>query len=134
MQPINLELTAIYEISKLLNSSLDLEYSFRGVLKLLATYFGMERGMVILGRDETLHALAWLGFPQERLGPDRMAGARPVVQYIQKTGFPTAVPDETQEPLLASYVSGFPPRKGTPISFLGIPILHDRECLGVLIL
>ncbi|VVM08102.1 nif-specific transcriptional activator NifA [Methylacidimicrobium tartarophylax] len=134
MQPINLELTAIYEISKLLNSSLDLEYSFRGVLKLLATYFGMERGMVILGRDETLRALAWLGFPQEQLGPDRMAGAGPVVRYIQKTGFPTAVPDETQEPLLASYVSGFPRRKGPPISFLGIPILHDRECLGVLIL
>ncbi|QSR85205.1 nif-specific transcriptional activator NifA [Methylacidimicrobium sp. B4] len=134
MQPFNLELTTIYEISKLLNSSLDLDYSFRGVLKLLATYLGIERGMVVLGEGETLHAVAWLGFPQEQLGPDRMAGAGSVVRYIQKTGFPTAVPDESQEPLLAGYVAGFPHRKGPPISFLGIPILHDRECLGVLIL
>ncbi|VVM08569.1 Nif-specific regulatory protein [Methylacidimicrobium cyclopophantes] len=134
MQPINLELTTIYEISKLLNSSLDLEHSFRGVLKLLATYLGMERGMVVLGRDETLRAIAWLGFPQEQLGPDRMAGAGSVVRYIQKTGFPTAIPDESQEPLLAPYLSGFPHQKGPPISFLGIPILQDRECLGVLIL
>ncbi|MGD9896261.1 MAG: nif-specific transcriptional activator NifA [Candidatus Methylacidiphilaceae bacterium] len=134
MQPINLELTTIYEISKLLNSSLDLEHSFRGVLKLLAAYVGMERGMIVLGRDASLGAVAWLGFPQEQLGPDRMAGAGPVVQYIQKTGFPTAVPDESQEPLLASYVARFPRPKGPPISFLGIPILQNRECLGVLIL
>lgn len=132
-QPFNPEFTTIYEIGKLLNSSLDLEPAFRGILKLLAANLAMERGMVVLGRDEAARAVAWFGFPQEQLGPDRMAGAGSVVRYIQKTGFPTAVPDESQEPLLASYLVGFPRRKGTPISFLAIPILHDRECLGVLI-
>ena len=42
------EITALYEISKLLGSSLNLKANFRGVMGVLSEYLDMKRGTVAL--------------------------------------------------------------------------------------
>ena len=43
-----LELTTLYEISKILGSSLDLEQSLTGTLRILNSFMGMRKGTILL--------------------------------------------------------------------------------------
>ncbi|MDP3688652.1 MAG: hypothetical protein Q8R64_13780 [Sulfurimicrobium sp.] len=53
------ELVTIYEISKVLSSSLDLHKTLQGVMNLLSSYLPMRRGMLsLLQEDDELHVVA----------------------------------------------------------------------------
>ncbi len=49
-----LELTTLYEISKILASSLNLKTTLKSVMKILSDFLDMKRGTVVLKKDNKL--------------------------------------------------------------------------------
>ncbi len=61
------EITALYEISKLLGSSLNLKANFRGVMRVLSEYLDMKRGTVALRSGSEVSILAAYGMTEEEI-------------------------------------------------------------------
>jgi len=72
MQPLekqgNLELVTIYEISKILGSSLDLCKTMREVLNVLSSHMHMRRCMIALVQDSgDVHIIGASGLTQDEI-------------------------------------------------------------------
>ena len=66
--PTALSLISLYEISKMLSSSLDLERTLLDILNLLASYLQMRRGTIaVKGDDGKLSVIAAAGLTPEAL-------------------------------------------------------------------
>ena len=62
-----IELTALYEISKLLGSSLNLKSNLRGVMRVLSEYLDMNRGTVALLSNSELSIISAHGMTEEEI-------------------------------------------------------------------
>ena len=64
----NIQLVTVYEVSKILNSSLDLNKTMRSVLNVLSSHLQMLRGMVALVQEDGfLQVIAATGMEQEEI-------------------------------------------------------------------
>jgi len=96
----NIELVTVYEVSKILNSSLDLPKTMRNLLNVLSTHLQMQRGMVaLLQEDGYLQVIAATGMNKEESALGRFRSGEGVMGNILKSGMPAVVPDITQEAL-----------------------------------
>ena len=126
-------LITIYEISKILSSSLELNKSLRQVLNVIATHLNMQRGMVCILQDsDSLGIIASIGFTQEETMRGRFAVGEGVTGRIFQTGFPAVIPNVAHEPLFLNRTGAKRLMKDQAISFLGVPIKVGRETIGVL--
>ena len=127
------ELIAIYEISKILNSGLDLNKTLREVLGVLSTHFRMRRSMVSLVQESgELHAAGASGLTVEEVRRGRYQAGEGVVGRILTSGVPIVVPDISSEPLFLNRTDSRDLNAGVVIAFIGVPIKAGREVLGVL--
>jgi Nif-specific regulatory protein len=126
-------LLTIYEISKILSSSLELNKTLRQVLNVITTHLNMQRGMVCVLQDiEDLRIIASIGFSQEEILRGRFAIGEGVTGRIFQTGFPAVIPNIAHEPLFLNRTGAKRLIKDQAISFLGVPIKVGRETIGVL--
>lgn len=126
-------LVTIYEIGKILSSSLDLHKTLRQVLNVIATHLNMQRGMVCVREDfKDLSIIASIGFSQEETIRGRFAVGEGVTGRIFQTGFPAVIPNIAHEPLFLNRTGAKRLLKDQAISFLGVPIKVGREIIGVL--
>lgn len=126
-------LITIYEIGKILSSSLDLNKTLRQVLNVIANHLYMQRGMVCLLQDAAnLGIIASVGFTQEETMRGRFAVGEGVTGRIFQTGFPAVIPNVAHEPLFLNRTGTKRLIKDQAISFLGVPIKVGRETIGVL--
>jgi Nif-specific regulatory protein len=126
-------LITVYEISKILSSSLDLKKTLRQVLNVIANHFYMQRGMVcVLQGGEELGIIASIGFTHEETIRGRFAVGEGVTGRIFQTGFPAVIPNVAHEPLFLNRTGAKRLLKDQAISFLGVPIKVGRETVGVL--
>ena len=96
----NLELGAIYEISKILSSSLDLRLTLREVLSVLSSHLKMRRGMASLVQDTgELHVVSASGLSEEEVERGRYRRGEGITGRIMKSGSPMVIPDVAKEPL-----------------------------------
>jgi Nif-specific regulatory protein len=129
----NVALVTIYEIGKILSSSLDLQKTLRQVLNIIATHLGMQRGMVCSRQDsEDLYIIAANGFSREEIQRGRFKIGEGVTGRIYQSGIPAVIPDVAQEPLFLNRTGARRLADDHAISFLGVPIKVGRECIGVL--
>jgi Nif-specific regulatory protein len=128
----NIELVTVYEVSKILNSSLDLHKTMRSVLNVLSSHLQMQRGMVaLLQEDGYLQVISATGMDQDEISHGRFKPGEGVMGNILKTGVPAVVPDIAKEALFLNR-TGSRKGKGKVISFIGVPIKAGRETIGVL--
>ncbi|MEQ1601184.1 MAG: nif-specific transcriptional activator NifA [Methylophilaceae bacterium] len=126
-------LVTIYEISKILSSSLELHKTLRQVLNVIAVHLDMQRGMVCLRTDsENLHMIANIGYSSEEALRGHFHAGEGVTGRIFQTGIPAVVPNVAHEPLFLNRTGAFKLVEDQVISFLGVPIKVGRECIGVL--
>lgn len=126
-------LVTIYEVGKILSSSLDLHKTLRQVLNVIATHLNMQRGMVCVREDfKDLSIIASIGFSQEETIRGRFAVGEGVTGRIFQTGFPAVIPNIAHEPLFLNRTGAKRLLKDQAISFLGVPIKVGREIIGVL--
>ena len=130
----SLELLTIYEVSKILGSSLDLEQTLREVLRALSYQLQMHRGRVYLqGEDAALRLVAAHGLPKgspaQEIDYNQGEG---ISGRILKTGMPAVVPNLAEEPLFNNRSGGRDDLDEQVASLVGVPIKAAGSVIGVL--
>ena len=129
----NVELITIYEISKILSSSLDLHKTIREVLNILASHLKMRRGMVSLVQESgELQVVGASGMSEEEIGRGRFRIGEGVTGKIMKSGMSVVVPDIAKEPLFLNRTGSRNLEDEGIVSFIGVPIKVGRETIGVI--
>lgn len=130
---VDLELVTIYEISKILSSSLDLPKTLREVLNLLSIHLGTRRGMVSLLQDSgELHLVGAVGMTREEFDRGRYRVGEGITGKILQTGMPYVAPDVSVEPYFLNRTGGWDAESGETIAFIGVPIKAGGETIGVM--
>jgi Nif-specific regulatory protein len=129
----SVELFAVYEVSKILSSSLDLQQTLREVLRVLSYHLQMRRGRVcLLTEGDILRLVAALGMSQEDMEKGQFRAGEGIVGRILKTGMPAVVPNLADEPLFLNKTASRGDIGEVVISLVGVPIKAGGECIGVL--
>ncbi len=129
----NVELITIYEISKILSSSLDLHKTVREVLNVLSSHLKMKRGMVSLVQDTgELQVVGASGLSEEEMRRGRFRIGEGVTGKIMKSEMPVVVPDIAKEPLFLNRTGSRNLNDEKVVSFIGVPIKVGRETVGVI--
>lgn len=127
----NRELTALFEVSKVLTSSFDLERNLYSVLEILAKELDMRRGCVFLFDNKTdeIKIVTAYGLTEKEMQRGRYKIGEGIVGKVIETGLPMFIPDIEKEPQFLNKTGSRPDKKG--ISFLCVPIKIEEEILGV---
>ncbi|MDP2277775.1 MAG: GAF domain-containing protein, partial [Nitrospirota bacterium] len=127
-----LEITALYEISKLLGSSLNLKSNLRGVMRVLSEYLDMKRGTVALRSNSEVSIVAAHGMTEEEIKKGRYKLGEGIIGRVAKLGSPIVIPSIGDEPLFLNKTGARKIIKKENIAFLCVPIKFKNETLGVL--
>lgn len=125
------ELTALYEISKLLGSSLNLKQNLHGVMRVLAEYLDMKRGTVALRNDGEVSIMVAHGMSHEEVKRGRYRLGEGIIGRVAKLGIPMVVPNVGEEPLFLNKTGSRKEVNKENIAFLCVPIKFKHEVLGV---
>ena len=129
----NLELVTIYEISKILGSSLNLQKTLHEVLNVLGVNLDTRRGMISLVQESgELHLVGANGISAEEFRDGRFHAGEGITGLIFQSGMPSIVRDITKEPLFLDRAGSLDVADGKVVAFIGVPIKAARETLGVL--
>lgn len=127
-----IELSALYEISKLLGSSFDLKSNLRGVLRVLSEYLDMNRGTVALRSNTEVSIVAAHGMSGEEMKRGRYQLGEGIIGRVAKLGSPIVIPNIGDEPLFLNKTGARKTIRKENIAFLCVPIKFKSEVLGVL--
>jgi len=126
-------LNTIYEISKILSSSLDLSKTLREVLNILGIQMATRRGMISLMQESgELHLVGATGMSGDEFRRGRFRVGEGITGRIYQTGIPSVVSDISKEPLFLNRTAEPEAADGKIIAFIGVPIKAGNETLGVL--
>jgi Nif-specific regulatory protein len=128
------ELTLLFEISQILDKSLDLRDIVGPVLKSLSKHSGMVRGTITLLDRETgeIAIDAAQGLTPSQLVKGRYKFGEGVTGMVAKTGRPVVVPHISENPLFLDRTGARASLKKEDISFICVPILIENEVIGTL--
>jgi Nif-specific regulatory protein len=117
------DLITIYEISKILNSSLDLRQALRTVVNVLTMDLGDARAMVTLATPSgDLELVAASGMTTEEFGRGRFSPGEGVTGQILRSGMPAVVPDVSSEPLFLNRTGSHDAASSAVVFLVGVPI------------
>lgn len=128
----NAELTALLEVSMILNSSFDLEENIFKAMKTLSEHLDMKRGTVTLLDKKTgeLRIAVAYGLTREQIERGKYRIGEGIVGRVVESGSPIIVPDIGKEPLFLNRTGARIEKDN--VSFLCVPIKIKNEILGVL--
>lgn len=128
----NIELKALFEVSKVLTSSFDLEKNLYAVLEILSKELNMRRGSIFIfdKKTEEISIVAAYGLTEQERSRGRYRIGEGIVGKVIETGLPMFIPDIEKEPQFLNKTGSRPDKRG--ISFLCVPIKIEEEILGVL--
>lgn len=127
----NIELKALFEVSKVLTSSFDIEKNLYSVLEILSKELDMRRGSIFIfdKKTEEIKIVVAYGLTSEEINRGRYRIGEGIVGKVMNTGMPMFIPDIEKEPQFLNKTGSRPDKKG--ISFLCVPIKIEDEILGV---
>jgi Nif-specific regulatory protein len=128
-----LSLVSIYEISKILTATVNLEGSLRAVLNLMSSYMEMRRGVVaILDAEGSLSVVAAARLSPGSIGSGRSDLPEEVAARILGGQMPFVTENAAEHPLLADYVGASGALDDERVSLVGVPIKTVDRPFGVL--
>src|SRR4030043_1450862 len=125
-------LSALLEVSKVMNSSFDLEKNLSKTMRVIGDFLEMERGSVFL-LDQNSHELkivAAHGLTKEQIERGKYKIGEGIVGKVLEKGSPVVIPNVGEEPLFLNKTGSRIKKSG--ISFLCVPIKFKGESIGVL--
>jgi Nif-specific regulatory protein len=127
-------LLALYEVSKILSASLDLDATLRQVLGVLAAYRDMRRGAIALTGEGTseLALVATIGRAPEAAASGPGAYPMAVAAEVLKSGHRLVVGRMAEDTRFADYLAHAGVLESERVSFLCVPIKAGAETLGTL--
>ena len=125
-------LSALLEVSKVLNSSFDLEKNLSRTMRVLGDFLEMERGSVFLfdHNSKELSIVAAQGLTKEQIEKGKYKIGEGIVGRVLEKGTPMVIPNVGAEPLFMNKTGARIQKSG--ISFLCVPITFKGEAIGVL--
>ncbi|MBI3445838.1 MAG: nif-specific transcriptional activator NifA [Magnetospirillum sp.] len=128
-----LPLIGIYEISKILGATLDLDKALHDVLNVLSSYLNMRHGAVVLRDEDGKSRLAAVTGMSLRLAREgALKYPFEAVDKVIGTGIPLVMPDAAEEPLLAEYIAENEALEDERVSFFCVPIKTTEKPFGAL--
>lgn len=128
-----IELLTVYQVSKILGSSLDIFKTFREALNVMVSMMGWRRAIVSLLTEEgTLEGVCAVGLSREESAKLVFAVGEGIVGRVFATGLPMVVPDIHAEPLFLNRSGAADQSPNDSIAYIACPIKADRRTLGVL--
>ncbi len=130
----HVELITVYEICRILGSSLDLQRSFRAALNVLTAHVGLERAMIVLAdkEEEQLRVHSAVGMAREQFERGSWDNGEGVIGRVYQSGMPVTVPDVSQSAEFIDRTGAFSAQDGLMMSFIVVPIKTEHAVLGVL--
>ena len=129
----SIELLSIYQVSKIIGSSLDIHKTFREALNTLVSMMGWRRSSVVLLTDDgMLCGLCAVGLSRDEARKLQFAVGEGIVGRVFASGLPMVVPDISQEPLFLNRTGAADQSPSESIAYIAMPIKADRQTLGVL--
>lgn len=128
----NRTLSALLEVSKVLNSSFELEKNLSRTMRVIGEFLEMERGSVFLLDQNTkqLKIVAAHGLTREQIQKGKYRIGEGIVGRVLEKGNPLVIPNVGDEPMFLNKTGSR--IKKTGISFLCVPISFKGESIGVL--
>ncbi len=133
-QRSHVELITVYEICRILGSSLDIDRTFRSALNVLTAHLGLPRAMIVLAEEEggalRVHSSAGLTREQEQRG--RWRPGEGVIGHVYASAMPVVVPDVDQAPEFIDRTGAFGAQDERMMAFVVVPLKADNAVVGVL--
>jgi Nif-specific regulatory protein len=128
------ELTALYEVARLVASSLDLEATLTAILGALAEHLEMERGTLTLldAENGQLAVRASHGLTRSEMKRGLYKVGEGITGRVFASGAPFVVPDIGKEPLFLNRTGSRRDLAKENISFIGVPVGVRGKTIGVL--
>ncbi len=128
------ELTALYEISRALASSLDLRRTGLRVLEQLDVLLGMSRATLTLLDPSTRELVIQLahGLTQAEVARGRFKIGEGVTGKVFETGEPILIPDVGRDPRFLNRTRSRGDLTDQPLSFICVPVKVQGETIGAL--
>jgi Nif-specific regulatory protein len=128
------ELSMLFDVSKALNETLDLNAVIKPVLKMMAEHMEMLRGtLTILNRktgDIAIEEAYGLSPEEQSKGKYRIGEG--IIGKVFETGRPAIVPRISDEPLFLDRTGSRKHLNKKDIAFICVPIKIDNEVIGAL--
>ncbi len=126
-------LVNIYEISKILTSSLNIQGKLRAVLNLLASYMDMRRGIVaVTNADGDMRVVAAAGLSPTAVNDGAADMPREIAERIMAGQTPFVTENVADDPLLAAYVRVPNVLDDETVSFIAVPVKTFGKPFGCL--
>ncbi|MEO5356030.1 MAG: sigma 54-interacting transcriptional regulator [Nitrospirae bacterium YQR-1] len=132
MDRSSLEISAIYEISKILGSSLDITKTLKNALKVLSVFLDIERAAIALKEKGQLIIKAAHGFTAEEIKNSKYFPAESIEANVAKSGYPVVIPDAADVPQGSEKFIRFGVQSVEKKAFLCVPMKLKKEIIGVL--
>lgn len=128
------ELALLFEISQILDSSIDLRDAVGPVLKTLARHTGIERGVITLLNKKTgeISIEYAIGLSEDQQKRGRYKLGEGIIGKVVQTGRPVILPKISDEPLFLDKTRARKNSNWEDISFLCVPIKLGNEVIGTL--
>jgi Nif-specific regulatory protein len=128
------ELSALYEVSKTLGSSLDVKETSQKAFLILHKLLGLNRGTLVLRDTDGVGYSIWAayGLTDSEIERGRYQVGEGVTGKVLSTGQPVVVPDIGKEPLFLNRTKARSQIAKGQVAFLSVPVKVQGEILGVL--
>jgi Nif-specific regulatory protein len=133
-QRSHLELITVYEASRILCASLDIDRTFRAAINVLAAQIDLPRVMVVLmdPKHDVLRVHSSAGLSREQSERGQWQPGEGVIGRVFASGTPAVVPNVATDSEFVARTGAFNPQDGRILAFLAVPIKTDKRVIGVL--
>lgn len=128
------ELTLLFDISICLNKSKNIKDVLHQILEMMARYIGMERGTITLlnkGTSEIKIEEAY-GLSKEEKERGKYKIGEGIIGKVVESGMSVYIPRISDEPQFLDKTKARDKINLKDVSFLCVPIKHEREVIGTL--
>ncbi len=128
------ETTTLYQITKVLASTMDLRQCLHQVMEILADKKGMNNGTVSIINPATanLEVEVAYGMTAEARKRGKYEVGEGITGRVVASGAPIVVPQVSEEPLFLNRTRSRGDIKQKMLSFLCVPIKHGQQSIGAL--
>ena len=133
-QRSHVELITVYEISRILSASLDIDRNFRVALKVLSAHIDLPRVMIVLADRQSrllkVHSSVGMSRQESERGVWQLGEG--VIGHVCQSGMPVVVPNVAHASEFLDRTGAFSAQEGRMMAFMAVPLKTEQAVVGVL--